>query len=494
MYRSSRRRSVGKPGFRPRRRRRNYAPLVVLVLGILVLWGGIRFFQVLFSPGSGDVASAVLQIHKGVTEFSLRETETWTRAYSDQEFLKGDTIRTMPNSRISLSILGGNTVFLSGDSVLRIEKLEQKSPERKNIFLSLEQGELWGTVTEDDFSEERRSRFVVQTPRMEMHIRGTIFDITSTATEDTVRLLKGSADIAVLNAEGDTIETLEIGVGQKLVLNDVTRQKVLAGEDVLEMVDNSFQESEWHLQNLENFAPQEVAQIRRKIEVTASRNQPDLAVDTSLAAPEILSPEPEAHFPSTTETVTIEGTAPQEAFQIIVNGYTLTKFRPGDRKWTYFASRKFGTLLPGENIYSVIAVSRDGKRSDESTVRIFYEGTDIPPKATAPAEPAPDLDATIDSFSAPVILDPVLPDPTKPYATGDPVLVISGLVDPKTNAVEVNDYRLQKFEPGDTEFEYTANAQYGNMSAGENTYRIVAFGPDGKTAKTEIQVLYTPTQ
>ncbi len=119
----------------------------------------------------------------------------------------------------------------------------------------------------------------------------------------------------------------------------------------------------------------------------------------------------------------------------------------------------------------------------------FYTGEEL-------AEPKKSLNKAIESsindFSAPVILKPTVLSHDEPYQTSAPVVTISGLVDPKTNAVEINGFRLKKFTPGQTEFQYIANANYGNLKTGENTFKITAFGPDGKTAETEIKIHYSP--
>ncbi|MBT3349232.1 FecR domain-containing protein [bacterium] len=491
MRHRSPRRKYAKHRFHSRQRPRNYRPLVSFFIVVLVIWGGVKFFQAIFSEGRSETSAAVLQIQKGVAEFSLDETETWTRAYSEQQFLEGDSLRTSPNSRISLEIFGGNTIFLGGDTELFFEKLNQRS-EKKTVVLRLDRGNIWATVSEDDFASNQKSKFVVETAHSRLQVTGTVFDLQVGETEDTIRLVKGGANVEILDETGDTLDSIEMGVGQKLVANPATAKTIKSGQDPLTILDSEFVESEWHLQNLENFAPQEAAQIRRKIEISAVQTGAGLEVNTEIEAPKILSPNPDTNFPGHTESMTIEGTAPDEAFQIVVNGYTLTKFRPGDRKWSYFASRKFGTLIPGENVYSAVAVTREGKQSPATSVRVFYEGTQIPPKATAPAEPAPNLTDEINNFSNPVVLEPAIPADGEAFETTESVVKISGLVDPKTNAVEVNGFRLQKFRVGNTKFQYTANAQYGNMKSGENLYAIKAFGPDGKTAQTEIRVIYTP--
>jgi len=477
--------------FYRRRRRRNYVPFITfLVAFCVVMWLGVRFFSMLFSDVRSEAASMELQILKGRAEFTFSESDAWTPAYSEQKFLEGDSIRTSNNTRVSLEFLGGNMIFLNENSEIRILELEEKSSGKKIVSLELKQGEMWAHASSDDFSDEDKSKFAIETERVRVHVRGTIFDLSTSGPQDTLRLVKGGVDVDIFNdLDKENFTNVSVGVGQKLVASNASRDELIAGQDILEIIDTDFINSEWHLQNLERFAPQEATQIRRRIEVAApAANTLNEAIPTSteLESPKIITPQEGARIAAGQDSVKIEGTAPLKAVQIVVNGYTLTRFQPGDRKWSYFGATKFGTLLPGENTYSVIAISRNGKKSPPAEVNVFYEGagTELPTESN-------DIVSTIDEFKIPVITRPTVMD-DEPYQTSSDIVTITGLVDPKTNAVEINGFRLKKFQPGQTEFSYIANARYGNMSEGENTYEVTAFGPDGKMAIKTIKIVYSP--
>ena len=478
-----------------RKRRRNYVPLLTfLVAAVFVVWLGARFFSLLFSDVKSENTSAEIQILKGRAEFTLAESEEWTPAYSEQKFLEGDSIRTAPASRASLEFLGGNVVFLDENSELSFKQLEEKGSGKKFVQLILRSGRMWTRVVDDTFNAESDSIFEVETPRIRVHVRGTIFGLSSTTSQDTLQLIKGNVDADILGEDEDT--NIKVGVGQKLVVSPATIEKIRAGQDVLDIIDAEFIESEWHLGNLERFFPQEAAQIRRRIEVTAPSAKTDISgleVSSDMEAPKILTPTEGERIPLGQDSVKIEGTAPLQAAQVMVNGYTLTRFQPGDRKWTYFAAKKFGTLVSGQNKISVVALSRDGKRSAPAEVNIFVEGegASLP---TAPMTVAPTAPVAVPNFAVPVVTKPAVIVAGEPYQTSSEVVTITGVVDPQTNAVEVNGYRLRKFQAGQTEFSYIANAAMkdGNMHEGENVYEIVALGPDGKKSSTSIKVVYTP--
>jgi len=484
--RGRRRRSVNFA----RRKRVNFVPLlVILTLIFLFFWTGKMLFGVLFGGDRNEIASVRLQILNGRAEFSLAENvETWTPAYSDQTFLAGDTIRTIGNSRVSLEFLGGNVVFLGPETEFKINELEQKSSGKKIFLANLKKGQIWARVSDDDFGADQKSQFTIETDKLKLYVRGTIFSLSAIDIQNVVRLIKGNVDVDILDGK-EKPQNVKVGVGQKLVVNEENLQKIKNGEDVLEIIDNEFIESEWHLQNLNRFLPQEAAQIRRRIEISAVKTpvmgNPE---GGEMPSPVIISPKDGDQIPANLENLVIEGTAPENTVQIVVNDYTLTKFLPGDRKWSYFASSKFGTLVAGKNTFTVIAISRDGRKSNPVSISVFYTGEDATPKKDLNEA----LESSINSFSAPVVLKPTVFSHDEPYQTSAPVVTISGLVDPKTNAVEINGFKLKKFTPGQTEFQYIANANYGNLKIGENPFKIVAFGPDGKTSETEIIIHYSP--
>lgn len=59
--------------------------------------------------------------------------------------------------------------------------------------------------------------------------------------------------------------------------------------------------------------------------------------------------------------------------------------------------------------------------------------------------------------------------------------------------IVVNDFVLQKFNPGDSTWTYYANADYGLMKAGENVYQVYAYdAAGGQSAALTVKVLYQP--
>ncbi len=465
------------------RRRRANTSRTKAFIWLLILMGGFFLFRGLLSSDESVSAEATINIRQGVLEFSLDGEALWTRATSGQTFLPGDRIRCTGNCEADVEVLDGGTILVLGpNSELSFETLQQTESGKKNVTLHLETGVAWATVTDNQFVQ-KGSSFLLITPHGEIKTEGGIFNVTSTEKEDLIQVLRGTLELQAIAEKKSIGKPLSVSVGQQLLVDDLFRSFVEKeeGDKALAPLVSTFEESEWNLQNLERFRPQEAAEIRHRIEKNSTPQEQDPSKN-GLDSPTITSPAPGTVIPASQDTLELEGTAPPDAYRISVNGYVLTKFQPGDRKWSYFASKKFGTLVPGENSFEVVSVSRDGRESAPASVQITYEGSNAPVVITESES----------DFPVPIVRVPEITDASQVFKTSDPVLHITGIVDPRTIAVEVNGFRLQKYQAGDTEWKYIANASYENMVEGENVYTVVAFGPNNEQSSTSLRVHYTP--
>jgi hypothetical protein len=521
MFRRRRRRSVLSRGVVGRRNSNNLALyLFIAIGGLLALWILIKISGMLVSSVQQESTSASLKEATGRTEFQLEDSDTWNMAFPGATFLAGDKIRTGNKSYVEFQIFDGTTFFLNENSELRFDQIVKGTDSKNKFFATLIKGEIWAKVSEEDFSAENKApNFKIDTTRSTVYVRGTAFDLSHSDIQDTIHLIKGQVDVDIKDLQntenpGSPLNT-SVGVGQKLVINSETYTKAQNGENLLDAMDADFGESEWHLKNLEKFFPEEAKKIQQRIEVDhtirqateANANTPDAtdnaeAGDPSVASPQIISPTEGSSIPATEDRITIEGSAPTGTYQIEVNDYTLTKFQPGDRKWSYFASAQFGTLKPGENIYKIVAVTHEGKRSLPAVLRVNYEKKPEPnnPNATSSTDvPIPDENPTGSgpenvTYANPVITSPAIfqSDSNAIYQTSSSVVTIRGIVPNNTEEVIINGFRLKKFKLGDTKFSYIANASYKNMKEGENIYTIQARSAQGQIAKTTIKIIYTP--
>ena len=174
--------------------------------------------------------------------------------------------------------------------------------------------------------------------------------------------------------------------------------------------------------------------------------------------------------------VEITGEAPQGTEGIIVNDYRLQLYKPGNKTWSYLASVANGNLVPGKNMYTIVALDKDGRKSPGRSITIDYSPAvtggsgaiknEQPIKQNAPLEPGS--------------LSVTSPTAGTSGETKDIELSILGTTSPNTASISVNGYILSMYESGSTQWKYIASVNLGTMKRGRNLYRIVARNAKGE--------------
>jgi hypothetical protein len=510
MNRRRNRRKASSYGRNRRRTQRAKLPLMagIFVVFLLVIFGVYRFLSATFW-GQDEVLSANVNVLQGRAEFSVGEEPTWTNVPSSGTALfPGDSLRTKANTRMELELSGGTTLVLGGNSEIALNTATKNNvSEKKNIIFTLVKGEVWGRIPEDVFRVEDSSVFMVRTDVSAFESFTSVFNIETQEEADLIRVMSGSGKITSRVAGYDDV-TVDLTQGQQVVFSEMNAGLISDGAEITEAVAEEFEESEWHLENLDPFDPQAVTEIRRRIELKAPKvidSADDLEVSSLIDAPTIENIKDGDTMTETADDILIiEGTVPENMRQVVVNGFSLTQYQTGSRKWVYNAAAKLGTLNNGTNTLEVYAVDNDGNRSPSTQITFEYEGAKdtgiLAPNASpavSNADGSPVADPNIDdlpTLPAPVITAPAIADPSVAYETSSDIVTIAGTVDPKTIAVRVNGFQLRFFVPGRGSFRYTANARIenGNMKTGENKYLIESIAADGAIGSTEITVIYTP--
>ncbi len=70
-------------------------------------------------------------------------------------------------------------------------------------------------------------------------------------------------------------------------------------------------------------------------------------------------------YETSSDKVQVFGTVSGTVQKILVNGWELTLFNPGDSSWTYYAKPEFNTLNPGENYFTVYGLDENGNKTNE---------------------------------------------------------------------------------------------------------------------------------
>lgn len=194
------------------------------------------------------------------------------------------------------------------------------------------------------------------------------------------------------------------------------------------------------------------------------------------------------------EDMEIVGKVSADTVGVLVNDYRLQLFQPGDSTWTYLASTKLGNLVPGENIYQVVAINKGGYKSEPAVITIALgegeegiiaeelpdadlqseESDDVPPT------PADEDDLSQNFPLMPGTLSIVAPTPGSFHTATGSSFLIEGITSPKTNSIWVNGYSLRLYKPGKDFWNYIADTDLGTLKRGTNIYQITARNSEGK--------------
>ncbi|MBN2096387.1 FecR domain-containing protein [Candidatus Peregrinibacteria bacterium] len=183
----------------------------------------------------------------------------------------------------------------------------------------------------------------------------------------------------------------------------------------------------------------------------------------------------------------IKGTVSKDTAAVIVNDYRLTKYVPGSGTFEYYAKTEYGNLEVGDNEYKVIAEDKAGNQSESAiinltlTQEVVDEAGNKDEASVETQDPASQDDEDElpqASSSGGVVI--TAPNGGESFTTSETEFEITGTVPDGTAKVEVNDYALSLFEPGNTNFKYRAFVSIGNLKIGEkNTYTVKAYDEDG---------------
>ena len=453
-----------------------------LVLVFLILFG----IKSIFFNTHPEAEAASINAQKGSTQFSLENSDSWTFLQDSIDLFAGDKFKTLGNGNAAMNFFGGNSIFVKENSEISIQTLE-KTDNSKTAVIKIISGEIWTNVAEKD----ENTSIIIQTEHQNILPDVGVFAISNESGIESIATIKGSGKSQIRQSTGN--ETISLSENTQIQIDSSNFDSV-NNDSIAEFqtdIPQTFLDSDWHLENLGTFFPTEALELRQKIdEKKEAQNNNQIAAtiteNPSIASPKITSPAQNLEISAEEDSVQIEGIAPENTYQISINGYTLTKYQPGDQKWLYFASTKFGTMVPGLNEYSVIATTRDGQKSAPAKVTVNYKGADIAPKTFS------QINEEANAFSVPEISSPVGLTTAAPWETSSSIITIKGTVPKETNKVTVNEFALRQFKIGSGEFSYIANAQYGNFVKGNNLYVVKAYGPDGKTSETSINIIYTP--
>lgn len=475
---------------RPRARGSYFFPFFALILvGLIVvlIFQIVAYFQTKRLKALEN--KAAVHVVTGKAEMKIWGVSQWTGAFDESLLHEGDAIRTAPGSRVILTFLNGSVIRLNSETEIEITDLKSRDGEDE-AALKLLRGEIWLKHTEKDTV---RAAFTIVTDHLDVHSLGTIFAVSNRKKQE-VRVLEGKVEVAINVAESEgevsqtrKAETLEVAMGQEVSVDrdELARLKNRQPVNLLALLSDEFRNSEWYTWNrredasagsgisvAEAVKQKEVSQIVEPALVLVVGTSSPNDITGPLAPPVLLDPqEPRKIIRS--GSFVLKGTVSPFTEKIEVTSYTkgkaepylLKKYKARSLHWSYAVSTEYGNLIPGENRFTIMAIRRDGKRSEPLEVTLLYE---------RPKEPSDLSPPELITLNGEKILSGT------EYETSEEVVEMVGTVGKGIVKVVVNDFPLTRYIPESLEWRYFAKTAYGNLKEGKNEYQVYGVDFDGK--------------
>ncbi|MCF7844442.1 MAG: hypothetical protein K9M03_01260 [Kiritimatiellales bacterium] len=406
--------------------------VILLLLGLSLFILGTKVLR-FFGVGNDVRQNSVLLSIEGQGTVSVSiEGKEMKRADNDLKLYPDDRIETSGRAFAVLSYFDDTNVRLDERSEVLITD-SAKGAEESVLSLELTKGNIWiATPTITTFSGSIIRQVV--TPNLKLMLPARTEAIISTTS------------IVVFSADGlgasvwltGRDEPILIGEGQQLSVPD---QTIITGDpyryrkplDPLIMRPTFVEESR-------------ASHAKRQMTSNIEPVEPAIPIDEIL-----LVTEPQDGAQIQSSTVRVAGSVGKSVSSVRINGYIVAV----DEAKSTFAQ---DMALPDNDEVDIVieALASDGTVEEEvrRTIR----------RDRKPPEP-------------PVITSPASDGQT--YLTSEETLEIKGKASKEVVGIEVNDYRLQLFNPGDDSWTYLANVKLDNFQPGKNIYNVVAINRGG---------------
>lgn len=530
-----------RPQVRRQKRSMEYLwPFLLIIFGGIILVLVIQFAWSFLDQREVDLKNKIyFDLDGGGAEILPWGQTEWTKAYDNQLVLEGDMLSMERESRGTLEFYNKTHVRMDEETKVNVEAIDTDD-DMDQIKLVLRSGTVWLNV---DSESDDSMQMVVMTDNLRITSYGTIFEVGLTDRE-TVRVLEGEVLVEVLEPDSDrgvVLEQMKVGVGQEIEVTSSDMATMVERQPVslLAALSDEWKITDWYTWNtdederllagvtddeqdnvaddhssaqtiatvtLEGELPDEEEVVTEEETITEEEEvnedqdltPPVVKVSIPVVSPRTLSEEDDdiPYF--------ISGTASANTASITVTSYsvggaaspyTLQHFDAGDATWRYGASNTYGNLREGRNMFTVMATSEAGVKSEPIEVIIIVpEGffTADEEEAEVVEEDASTVtteeDTTNEEATTTTPDDPLTtPSVTSlngdslrgTYETSADSVLVLGTVSSSTVAVYVNDFKLTKFVPGSGEWSYYAQDIHGNYATGTNTYTVYAEDKDG---------------
>lgn len=415
--------------------------LIIICIGVIAvlafnLWGALT--------ETGVKKAAYMHIVEGNAKMKTWGTGDFFNIKSDALIMQGDEIVTSADAKIIVEFFDGTIMRLGGNTDVNFVEIDDKSDPPK-VDLLLVDGVVWLNKLYRDTGSTEIS---VETGDWGVvSVNGGIFEVEN-VMGGAVRVLGGSdssLEVNVYNDGGEkVVETETVGVGQEIVFTDAVLEKYrqFQSPSVIAAVGDEFKQTSFCLWN------------------TAEDKAPTV-FEKSVGGSEFVKVEPQAVEEGTGATAD-SGVAGTDA-------------------------AGSGSGAAGADV----AGSGSGAAGTDAAGGGSGAAGNAPEDGSATVVPAVNLSApTVTSVGGVTTLDK-----DGYYVVVKNPATLTGGVSGNVSGVFVNGYGLKKFKTGDKTWTYYANADYGLMKEGANSYQVYAVDSAGnKSASITVKVMYKPVK
>lgn len=387
--------------------------LIIICIGII----GILLFNLwqAFFP-SDKVKAAYLHVLNGSAQMKAWGTDSFFNLSTDAVIMQGDQVRSSADGKFIVEFFDGSLMRMDGNTDVGFDAIDDDSTPK--IELHLYDGNVWFNLLDKnsgDTKVEVSMDNIVANSGM-----ASIFELENNDTE-AARVFavfeNEGLNVDVLAEDGNkVVESEKIGVGQQIIFTDEVLKRYFAYQSptVLAAVDDEFKLADWYLWNLkEDDQPTRFEKIIGPAGTTFVRVEPQVVnevvneeesadgvepektakeVETSVVVgkPAITSVaggakmDDQGKYQVISRVATLTGTI-SGVDKVVVNGYTLQKFKPGDTTWTYFANADFDLMKAGDNIYEIYGLDSKGNKTESLVIKVFYTPQALPGESTIDA-------------------------------------------------------------------------------------------------------------
>ncbi len=377
----------------------------------------------------------------------------------DLKLYDGDAVFTSTNNNATLTFFDGSRVRLDANTELELTESSVRPGKVSTLTLTLKKGKI-----------------VMSTPSSETYSGAIIRRIDSDAISATVPgntialiaddqvVVTKSAGLGVtltLTIPDASAKEMVVGEGQELRIPVSALKEIAAGRDPYDYRDPIGADT---LRG--TFLSDSLTRLNSVASVPTIPSQSGGTVTSASPNADILFVEsPANNMVVTGDTVKVSGSVGARVDSVVVNGYDIA-------------------VSPDLHFSQELALP-----ADKPSVTLNIEARDA--QGMTLAQTTRTVSRTAEKLAAPTVTAPVGSGQT--LTTQNAVVTLRGTAGAGTDAIMVNDYKLQLFKAGDTTWTYIANANLGNMNPGKNIFAVVALDSAGnRSATTTITVDYQP--